>query len=105
MMELIEQSQVALDEVIDVAGRAMIEALLRLSAEGMAGPPHPGKKGGAIGWDRRGKGNGRLEKGKVGVKPAGFRKKGAKGGGGGPGPAYETMAAGGEAGGASERDP
>src|SRR2546427_3180707 len=53
MMELIEQSQVALDEVIDVAGRAMIEALLRLSAEGMAGPPHPGKKGGAIGWHGR----------------------------------------------------
>ena len=53
MMELIEQSQVAVDELIDVVGRATIEAVLRLSAEGMAGPPHPGKKGGAIGWHGR----------------------------------------------------
>jgi hypothetical protein len=24
--------------------------VLRLSAEALAGPPHPGKKGGAVGW-------------------------------------------------------
>jgi hypothetical protein len=35
------------DELIDVLGRAQIEAVLRLSAEGMAGPPHQGKRGGA----------------------------------------------------------
>ena len=46
MMELIEQSQVALDEVIDVAGRAMIEALLRLSAEGWRGRRTRGRKAG-----------------------------------------------------------
>jgi hypothetical protein len=50
MVELIEQSQVAVDEVVDVLGRATIEAVLKLSAGEIAGPPHPGKKGGAVGW-------------------------------------------------------
>src|SRR2546426_10039828 len=98
MMELIEQSQVALDEVIDVAGRAMIEALLRLSAEGMAGPPHPGKKGGAIGWHGRGQGTGCLEERKLRVKRPRLRKEGAEEGGGGPVPAYEGMEADGKLG-------
>ncbi len=42
MVELIEQSQGVVDEMIDVLGRAMIEAVPRLSAEQIAGPPHPG---------------------------------------------------------------
>ena len=42
MVELIEQSKLAVDELIDVLGRAQIEAVLRLSAQGIAGPPHPG---------------------------------------------------------------
>jgi hypothetical protein len=50
MVELIEQSKLALDELVDRAGRATIEAVLRLSAEQVAGPPHPGKKGGEVGW-------------------------------------------------------
>ena len=50
MVELIEQSQQAVDELIDVVARATIEAVLRLSGEGIAGPPHRGKKGGRIGW-------------------------------------------------------
>jgi hypothetical protein len=44
MVELIEQSRLAVDELIDVLGRASVEAL-QLSAEGIAGPPHPGMKG------------------------------------------------------------
>lgn len=36
-----------------VLGRASIEAVLRLSAEGIAGPPHPGRKRGAVGWHGR----------------------------------------------------
>jgi len=47
MVELIKQAKMAVDELIDVLGRAQIEAVLRLSAQGIAGPPHPGKKGGA----------------------------------------------------------
>ena len=98
MMELIEQSQVALDEVIDVAGRAMIEALLRLSAEGMAGPPHPGKKGGAIGWHGREQGTVCLKERKLRVKRPRLRKKGTKEGGEVPVPAYEAMQADGKLG-------
>ena len=46
MVELIEQSKMAVDELIDVLGRATIEAVLKLSAEGIAGPPHPGADSG-----------------------------------------------------------
>src|SRR2546422_9769222 len=99
MMELIEQSQVAVDELIDVVGRATIEAVLRLSAERMAGPPHPGEKGGGIGWDGRGQGAGCLEGGQLRGKRARLGKKGAKGGGEGPGAGYEGMQAEGEVGG------
>jgi hypothetical protein len=38
IVELIEQSKLAVDELIDVLGRAQIEAMLRLSAQGIAGP-------------------------------------------------------------------
>ena len=46
MVELIEAAQVAVDEFIDVLGRASIEAVLELSASGVAGPRHQGKAGG-----------------------------------------------------------
>ena len=45
MLELIEQAEMAVDELIDVAGRATIEAVLTLSAQELAGPKHPGKRG------------------------------------------------------------
>ena len=44
MLELIEQAEAAVDEVIDVVGRASIEAILLLSAQQVAGPQHKGKK-------------------------------------------------------------
>lgn len=47
---LIETAEVAIDEVIDVTGRATIEAVLRLSAQEVAGPKHPGKAQGPIRW-------------------------------------------------------
>lgn len=56
MVELIEESKLVVDEWIDVLGRAHIEAVLRLSAQRIAGPPQPGKKGRAIGWHGREKG-------------------------------------------------
>jgi len=43
MLELIEQSRMAIDEMIDVMGRASIEAVLQLSAVQVAGPPQQGK--------------------------------------------------------------
>jgi hypothetical protein len=51
MLELIEQSRLAVDERIDVMGRACIEAVLALSARQVAGPPQQGKaRQGDIVW-------------------------------------------------------
>lgn len=50
-LDLIEQAEMAFDELIDVVGRATIEAVLNLSAQDLAGPKHPGKRTrGDIGW-------------------------------------------------------
>ena len=42
MVDLIEQSRLAVDELIDLAGRATIEAVLQLLAEQLAGRRTPG---------------------------------------------------------------
>ena len=91
MVELIEQSKMEVDELIDVLGRAQIEAVLRLSAEGVAGPPHPGKKGGAIGWHGREEGRVCLKERRLRVKRPRLRKKGQGEAGEVPIPAYEAM--------------
>ena len=43
MLELVEQTEVAIAEVIQVMGRATIEAVLEMSAEGVAGPKQAGR--------------------------------------------------------------
>jgi len=43
MLELIQESCLAIDELIDVMGRASVEAVLELSARQVAGPPQQGK--------------------------------------------------------------
>jgi putative transposase len=91
MVELIEQSKMAVDELIDVLGRAQIEAVLRLSAERIAGPPHPGKKGGTIGGHGREEGTVCLKERKLRVKRPRLRKKGQGRDGEVPIPAYEAM--------------
>jgi transposase-like protein len=50
MLELITQAELAVDELIDLTGRAAIEAVLTLSAQEVAGPKHQGKAGGPLGW-------------------------------------------------------
>jgi transposase-like protein len=50
MVELITQAEMAVDELIDVVGRATIEAVMTLSAQEVAGPKHPGKNAGDITW-------------------------------------------------------
>ena len=87
----IEQAEVALDELIDVLGRATVEMVLRLSAERIAGPPHPGKKGGAVGWHGREEGTVCLKERKLRVKRPRLRKKGQGADGEVPIPAYEVM--------------
>jgi hypothetical protein len=41
MVDLIEQCQMACDELIDVTGRSAIQAVLQLSAAQVAGGPPP----------------------------------------------------------------
>ncbi len=43
MVELVERAELAIDRVIEVMGRATIEAVLEMSAEGVAGPKQAGK--------------------------------------------------------------
>ena len=43
MVELVEKSEVAIDDLVDVMGRATIEAVLQMSAEQIAGPKQQGK--------------------------------------------------------------
>jgi hypothetical protein len=50
MVELITKAEMAVDELIDVVGRATIEAVMTLSAQEVAGPKHPGKNAGDITW-------------------------------------------------------
>ena len=77
MLELIEQAEMAVDELIDVAGRATIEAVLTLSAQELAGPKHPGKKAGsAIGWHGQQNGVVSLAERKLRISKPRLRRKG-----------------------------
>jgi transposase-like protein len=93
MVELIEQAQLAVDEFIDVLGRAALEAVLELSAAQVAGPPHQGKPGGAV--RRHGSQPGRvsLSTQKVRVRKPRLRTKAGGAGAEVPVPAYEAMQA------------
>ena len=82
MLELVTESKKALDEVIDVAGRAMVEALLVLSAEQVAGPKRQGKRDGAcgpIGWHGSQLGRVALCERKLVVAKPRLRTRGPKG--------------------------
>src|SRR4030042_4147629 len=85
MLELITQAEIAVDEVIDVAGRATIEAILTLSAQALAGPRHPGRPSASdLRWHGRQKGVVCLAQRTLRVdKPRLRRKAGGPGGGGG----------------------
>jgi len=50
IVKLIEQSELALSQVIDVTGRACIEAVLEMSAREVAGGKSPGKASGDVRW-------------------------------------------------------
>lgn len=91
LVELIEQSKMAVDELIDVLGGAPSEAGLRRSAEGMAGAPHPGKKGGASGGHGREKSTVCLKERKLRVERPRLGKKGQGQEGEVPIPAYPAM--------------
>jgi putative transposase len=88
MVDLIEQSRLAVDERIDVAGRATIEAVLQLSAEQVAGPRTPGQRRTGLRWHGRQSGRVCLKERKLGVTKPRLREKG---GGEVAIPAYAAM--------------
>jgi transposase-like protein len=88
MVDLIEQSRLAVDELIDVTGRATIEAVLQLSAEQVAGPRTPGQRRTGPLWHGRQAGRVCLKERKLGVTKPRLRNKR---GGEVAIPAYEAM--------------
>ncbi|HCU38789.1 MAG TPA: IS256 family transposase [Armatimonadetes bacterium] len=91
MLELIEQGTMAVDDFINVLGRAALEAVLELSAQQIVGPPHRGKAGGDVRRHGRQQGTVCLSTQKIRVQKPRLRKKQ-----GGPEaevaiPAYEAM--------------
>ena len=91
MMELLEAGKVAVEELVGAMGKAALEAVLLISAEQVAGPPHPGRPGGAI--RRHGEQGGVVALGGQRVrvqKPRLRRKGGGKGAEVGV-PAYAAM--------------
>lgn len=91
LLEMIERTEMALDEVVDVAGRATIEAILNLSAGQVAGAKHQGKKGSEIRWHGRQGGVVLLSDREVRVSRPRLRHKGKSKGGEVEIPAYEAM--------------
>ncbi|HLH39990.1 MAG TPA: hypothetical protein VKX39_12640 [Bryobacteraceae bacterium] len=88
MIELIEQSRMAIDELIEVMGRASIEAVLGLSARQVAGEPQQGKaQAGEVGWHGPQPGRVNLKERKLRVQRPRLRKKGRGAGGEVPVPA------------------
>jgi transposase-like protein len=78
MLSLIEQAEVAVDEVIDVVGRASIEAVLLMSARQVAGVKQKGKRreDEAIGWHGKQKGVVAFSDRKMRIKKPRLRRKG-----------------------------
>lgn len=91
MVELIESSRMAVGELVDLLGRASIEAVLRLSAQGVAGEKHQGRKGGDTGWYGTQHGTVYLSDRKLRVNKPRLRKKGQGKGAEVEIPAYEAM--------------
>jgi len=95
MLELIQQARMAVDEAIDVSGRATIQALLLLSAQQTAGAKHPGKESGEVRWHGKQSGVVNLAERKLRVTKPRLRRKGGQGDGGAgaevPIPVYEAL--------------
>ena len=92
MLELIEQSRMAVDELIDVMGRASIEAVLELSARQVAGSPQQGKaREGDIGWHGTQRGRVYLKERQLRVNKPRLRRKGRGAGKEIPVPVYEAL--------------
>ncbi len=91
LVELIEQARLAVDTLIEEAGRGVIETILELSAAEVAGPKAPGKAKGEVRWHGWQPGRVKLAERQLRVRRPRLRRKGE-----GPGrevsvPAYEAL--------------
>jgi transposase-like protein len=93
MVKLIEQSELAIERVIDVTGRACVEAVLEMSAIQVAGSKSPGKASGEVRWHGSQEGLACLGERKVRVCRPRLRHKSN---GEVPVPAYEALKTGGK---------
>ena len=92
MLELIEQSRMVVDELMDVMGRASIEAVLELSAKQVAGAPQQGKQRDSdIGWHGSQPGRVYLKERQLRVNKPRLRRKGRGAGKEVPVPVYEAL--------------
>ena len=91
LLELVCNTENAIDEVINVVGTAAVEAVLLLSAQEVAGPKHPGKVGGAVGWHGRQSGVVSLSERKLRVEKPRLHRKGKGSSKEVDIPAYEAM--------------
>ena len=90
-LDLICNTEQAVDELIDVVGKAAIESVLLLSARQIAGPKQPGKITGDIGWHGRQSGVVSLSERKLRIEKPRLRKKGKGSGKEVAIPAYDAM--------------
>ena len=90
MVKLIEEAQTQITQVIDVTGRACIEAILELSAIELAGDKTPGKRSGEVRWHGRQDGVVHLGDRKLKVRKPRLRHK-DRDKGEAPIPAYEAL--------------
>ena len=89
---LVEGAKLAIDELIDVMGHATLDAVLMLSAQGVAGEKHQGRRGnGEVCWHGTQQGRVTLSDRKLRVKRPRLRRRGKQKGGELPVPAYEAM--------------
>jgi len=91
MVDLIEQGRLAVEQLVNDLGRAALEAVLLVSAEQVAGPPHPGRPVGEV--RRHGQQGGvvTLEGQQVRVQKPRLRRKGGGEGAEVAVPAYAAM--------------
>ncbi len=88
LLELITQSRIAVDEVMQQIGRQTVELILELSAQEVAGPRTPGKPSGDVRWHGAQRGRVQLADRQLQVKRPRLRHKQE---GEVKVPAYETL--------------
>jgi len=76
LLDMICNTEQALDELINVTGKAAIEAVLLLSAQQIAGPKQPGKAHGDVTWHGRQQGVVSLSERRLRIEKPRLRKKG-----------------------------